>query len=75
MEWIKITDELPINGSIVYAKTASQSQGFLCKFKNDSFGLGDHDFKVIEWRYLYPMGKNAEDFHRWHQGYMLRSQV
>lgn len=54
MNGIKITEELPENGSIVYAKMEGSPE-LLCKFKNDSFGLGDDDFKIISWRYAIPV--------------------
>lgn len=51
MKWKSILDELPMNGSLVYVKTSKKSDELLCNYKNDSFGLGDFDFKIIKWRY------------------------
>lgn len=49
MNWKSILDELPINGSLVYAKIGSKE--LLCNYKDDSFGLGDYDFQITKWRY------------------------
>ena len=54
MNWIKIVEELPENGSIVYAKMEGNPI-LLRKFKNDSFGLGDDDLKIVSWRYAIPI--------------------
>ena len=50
MKWNSILDELPMNGSIVYVKMINKPE-MLCNYKNDSFGLGDYDFKIVKWRY------------------------
>lgn len=53
MNWIKIEEDLPINGSIVRVELSKKKTN-LCIYKNDSFGLGDNDFKVLKWMYLIP---------------------
>lgn len=50
MKWINIIDQFPEDGAIVYAKMNGKPE-ILCNYKNDSFGLGDYDFRVVKWRY------------------------
>lgn len=52
MKWIKIKDDLPIEGSFVLARIENKKHSLLCRYKNDSFGLGDDDFKVDSWKYI-----------------------
>ncbi len=52
MNWNDINDELPSDNTIVYAMLGNVEA--LCRYKNDSFGLGDADFKVKKWRYAVP---------------------
>lgn len=54
MNWTNITSEFPEEGSIVFVKVARRKNYLLCQFKNDSFGLGDLDFRVSKWRYVVP---------------------
>lgn len=52
MTYIKITEDLPINGSFVYAKMKGKPE-MLRLYKDDSFGLGDDDYLVTRWRYVF----------------------
>lgn len=54
MNWTSILNDFPEEGSIVFVRIERKNSHFLCKFKNDSFGLGDEDFRVLEWRYAIP---------------------
>lgn len=54
MDWTKIHEEFPEEGSYVCAKMENKKDALLCRYKNDSFGLGDDDFKIKSWRYLLP---------------------
>ena len=52
MNWTKINDELPEDGYLVFVKIGRKKVDTLCKYNNDSFGLGDLDFEVSKWRYV-----------------------
>jgi hypothetical protein len=54
MKWNNIDEGFPDNGAILWVKIPGL-QDILCKFRDDSFGLGDLDFKVIKWRYAIPI--------------------
>lgn len=54
MNWTKITDDFPVEGSVVCAKLQGKKHFILCQYKNDSFGLGDDDLRVIRWGYIVP---------------------
>lgn len=54
MKWININKDFPAEGSIVFVRIENIDGEMLCKFKNDSFGLGDLDFNVTKWRYAIP---------------------
>jgi len=62
MKWTNIIEALPENGSIVYARIEGKPN-LLCKFKNDSFGLGDDDFNVVSWRYAIPLLVPNQEYH------------
>ena len=49
MNWINIEEDLPIDEDLVCVKT-ERGETTVCRFRNDSFGLGDQDFSVVEWR-------------------------
>lgn len=53
MEWISIVCDIPPEGAIVYAYVHRKAT-LLCKYVNDSFGLGDLDFDVTKWCYAFP---------------------
>lgn len=55
MRWIKIIHDLPVENSLVYVKLENKSDEILCNYKDDSFGLGDYDFRVIKWKYALPI--------------------
>lgn len=61
MNWISIINEIPPNGAIVFARTKGKTE-LLCKFTNDSFGIGDMDFEVVKWRYAVPPTKEGQAF-------------
>ena len=54
LNWTNIINELPEEGSIVFVRIGRKKTDILCRFRNDSFGLGDDDFQVSKWRYVVP---------------------
>ena len=64
MKWINIDRDLPEDGAIVYVKITGKPE-ILCNYKNDSFGLGDYDFKIVKWRYaiLLPSKPDQESLY------------
>lgn len=53
MKWISVKEEFPRNGDMVCVKIPKKDP-FICIYKDDSFGLGDLDFKVTQWRLMGP---------------------
>jgi hypothetical protein len=49
MKWIKLDEALPENDTLCWVNLAGEDP-LLCLYANDSFGLGDDDFKILAWK-------------------------
>lgn len=52
MNWINIEEDFPIDQDLVCVKL-ERGDVAICRYRNDSFGLGDNDFEVIQWRSMF----------------------
>ena len=58
--WNSIINDFPENDAYVYVKLSNRHESLLCRYKNDSFGLGDLDLEVERWRYVFPPKAHLE---------------
>jgi len=52
MNWINIEEDFPVDQDLVCVKL-ERGDVAICRYRNDSFGLGDSDFDVIQWRSMF----------------------
>ena len=49
MTWTNIEEDFPTDQDLVCVKL-ERGDVAICRYRNDSFGLGDTDFEVTQWR-------------------------